>query len=217
MGEAQRRPVETGLVRYDEMCRVIATVTEVDEAKEIRDKAKALEVYAKQANNYAAENKAAEIRLRAERKCGELLAERQKATGADKGGRPDLDGRRKLPSNPPKTLAEMGLTKDQSSKFQKMAEIPEEDFESAIQGAPARQLSTTAILQSHGKLPATPKFRTKMDDRTFWASQIFVEFERHRIGERPLSEMLPVMEQELREDVERLFPLLKRWVNEYDG
>ena len=41
--------------------------------KEIRDKARALEVYAAQALNRDAERKAAEIRVRAERKTGELL------------------------------------------------------------------------------------------------------------------------------------------------
>jgi hypothetical protein len=60
---------------------------ETDEAKEIRDKARALEVYAKQAQNREAERKAAEIRIRAERRAGQLLKEMK-----DNGQREDNRG-----------------------------------------------------------------------------------------------------------------------------
>jgi hypothetical protein len=51
------------------MCSAIAVCSRVDEAKEIRDKARALEVYAKPSAEQGGERKAAEIRLRA----GQLL------------------------------------------------------------------------------------------------------------------------------------------------
>jgi hypothetical protein len=57
---------ELGLQKYDAMCHAIAECFSVDEAKELRDKARALEVYAAQAMNTEAERKAAEIRIRAE-------------------------------------------------------------------------------------------------------------------------------------------------------
>ena len=44
-------------------------------------------------------------------------------------------------------LNEMGLTKDQSSKFQQLANVPEEEFEDAINVAGARP-STHRILKS---------------------------------------------------------------------
>ena len=49
------------LVRYDAMCSAIAAAYEVDEVKDIRDKAIALEVYARQARNTEAERQACEI------------------------------------------------------------------------------------------------------------------------------------------------------------
>ena len=61
------------LVRYDSMCRAIAEAYEVDEVKDIRDKALALEVYARQARNIEADQQACEIRLRAERTLERLL------------------------------------------------------------------------------------------------------------------------------------------------
>ncbi|MCO6441895.1 MAG: hypothetical protein J5I81_12625 [Nitrococcus mobilis] len=47
--------------------------------KDIRDKARALEMYARQARNLEAERRACEIRLRAERRSGELLRELARA------------------------------------------------------------------------------------------------------------------------------------------
>ena len=61
----------TALIKYDAMCRAIDAAYEVDEAKDIRDKAVALEAYFQQAKNVEAERRACEIRLRAERKAGQ--------------------------------------------------------------------------------------------------------------------------------------------------
>ena len=79
-----------------------------------------------------AERQCALIRVRAERKCGQMLRDTEKAKGSDVAGRPDLDGRRELPANPPKTLSDMGITKDQSSTWQKLANVPEDEFDAAI-------------------------------------------------------------------------------------
>src|SRR4051794_943317 len=57
-----------------------------DEVKDIRDKARAIEVYAQQALNVEAERQASQIRLRAERRCGQLLRQREKAKGAQGTG-----------------------------------------------------------------------------------------------------------------------------------
>ena len=56
----------------------------VDEAKDIRDKALALEAYYRQARNLDAEREAANVRLRAERRVGELLKELERAPPAER-------------------------------------------------------------------------------------------------------------------------------------
>jgi len=68
------------LIRYEAMCLAIAECHRVDEAKDIREKARALEAYYQQARNTEAERKALDIRLRAERRAGQLLAELGKMT-----------------------------------------------------------------------------------------------------------------------------------------
>jgi phage N-6-adenine-methyltransferase len=126
---AEASALPTGLVRYDAMRRAIAEAYAVDEVKDLRDRAAALEHYARQAGNTEAERRCCEIRLRAERKAGQLLTDMPK----DKGGRPE-----KNPSFDPtgfrdvKTLADLGVTRDQSSQWQKVATLPEEAFEEAL-------------------------------------------------------------------------------------
>ena len=51
----------------------------IDEVKDIYDKSEAMRVYAIQSKNVDLELTAAEIRLRAERRLGELLIEEKKA------------------------------------------------------------------------------------------------------------------------------------------
>lgn len=75
---------ENKLVVYEAMILAIDKCYKVDEVKDIRDKMLALEEYARQACNVKAEWKAAEIRIRAERKAGQLLREIEKG----KPGRP---------------------------------------------------------------------------------------------------------------------------------
>jgi hypothetical protein len=57
---AARQTKASSLAHYDEMCRAIEAAYAVDEVKDIRDQAIALEVYARQAHNTEAERKACE-------------------------------------------------------------------------------------------------------------------------------------------------------------
>jgi hypothetical protein len=77
----------------------------------------ALEAYARQAKNYEAEDRCKEIRFRAERKWGKLYKDSDKAKGGNPNLSPDTTG------SPP-TLTELGVTRDQSAKWQKLGEVP---------------------------------------------------------------------------------------------
>ena len=119
------------LTRYDAMCRAIDAAYEVDEVKDIRDKAAALEHYARQAHNTEAEVQCCEIRLRAERKWGQIYAASEKAKG---GGKRGADGKFHqaspvtTPGDEERTLADMAVSRDQSSRWQKLGEVPEEQL-----------------------------------------------------------------------------------------
>jgi hypothetical protein len=113
------------LVRYEAACKALADAKSVDEAKRIRDVADAMRAYAKQARNRQLEIDAAEIRMRAERRVGELIL-RQKATVGERlaqGRRTDLVPRRNQVERV--TLIEAGIDKKLSSRAQKLAELAE--------------------------------------------------------------------------------------------
>jgi hypothetical protein len=78
---------------------------------------------------------ATDLRLRAERRAGQLLAKMKERGERDPGGKGKIELR---PSTQLKTL---GITKTQSSRWQKLAEMSIDDFEekaahAAVKGQP---------------------------------------------------------------------------------
>jgi len=120
---------EDSLAVYDKMVLAIDQCYQVDEVKDLRDKALALEEYARQACNIEAETKAAKIRIRAERKAGQLLAE----IGREKGSRNDLETSvgHQLRSETPFQQAKRGahISDYQATRWQQLAALPTTDFE----------------------------------------------------------------------------------------
>src|ERR1700722_17613445 len=114
----------TQLARYDEACRALAAAKSVDEVKDWHNKAAAMQEYARQAKNRQLEVDAGEIRLRSERRLGEMLAEQKSTVGLNTGARGI--GRSAVPeenrtSKP--TLADVGIDKNLSSRAQKLAAV----------------------------------------------------------------------------------------------
>ncbi len=134
------------LVRYDTARRALAAAHRVDEVKAIRDKAEAVRVYAKQAGDFELQNQAAEIRIRAERRAGELLVDMQTSgeRQAKERGRP-----KKVSS--PTTLPRLGISRDQSSKWQRLARmIDDATFDKAVARAKENdgELTTAGLLRA---------------------------------------------------------------------
>ena len=88
--------------------QLLAKAETVDDVKDIRDKAEALRVYAKQAGyGLDVQNRVAEMKLRAERKAGELLKDH---------GFGEHGGDRKSSSMP--LLEDLGIERTQSNRWQ---------------------------------------------------------------------------------------------------
>lgn len=188
---------------YDNAKYWIAQYEAVDEVKEYRDKAAAIQAYAKQANDYELERKAAHARVRAERRAGDLLKEQEKAKGTLKQG-PTLPQSSSSTTEPP-TLAEMGITKDQSSKWQQLANVPEAEFEKALEASPTP--SAHSILKSR-KTEPPPK---RMDETALYLWGRLVDFENKVFG-RSLDDLLGEMTDAMRLDCERIIPKLNDWL-----
>lgn len=120
-----------GLAKYDAACRAVAEATTVDEVREITAQADAIRAYAKQAKNRKMEVQAAEIRIRAERRLGELMAAQADAVGKAK---PTGTNQHRVISKPdaPPTLAEAGIDKNLANRARTYAAVPEEKFEQLL-------------------------------------------------------------------------------------
>jgi hypothetical protein len=142
------------LVRYDAAKKALAAASRVDEAKNIRDRAEAVRAYAAQARDYDLQNRAATIRLLAERRAGQLLADMTKNPGTRGEGRPKKNGNGNRPSvstsTYPPTLEELGISPDQSSKWQRLARLFDDDtFELALGRAKEAfgELTTSGVMR----------------------------------------------------------------------
>lgn len=120
----------SGLIKYEAACRALAEAKAVDEVKDLRDKADAMRIYAMQAKNKSLEIDAAEIRIRAERRLGEMIAAQKAGDGLNKGGNPSLTSRDQREVAP--TLKAVGISHDLSSRAQKLAAVPAAEFEAEV-------------------------------------------------------------------------------------
>jgi hypothetical protein len=120
-------------VRYDAMCRAIDAAYEIDEVKSIHEKAAMLQAAARVAHNVEAETRVYEIRMRAARKAGQLLRDMEKAKGAagNSSNQYQKEVRSEHPTAP-KTLAELGISRQQSAGWQKLAAVPKDESEAAL-------------------------------------------------------------------------------------
>jgi N6-adenosine-specific RNA methylase IME4 len=128
------------LVRYEAARSALAEARAVDEVKDIRDVAMALSFYAKQAKDRELIEAATDLRLRAERRLGEMIAAQKKtiglATGTRGHGRPSLGGaEREPPKNDVPTRAEAGIDKKLSARAQHLATLPDDQFATRLSAA----------------------------------------------------------------------------------
>lgn len=116
----------TALLKYDAACHAIAEAKTVDEVSDWIDKAAAVREYGRRIKNRQLEIDAIEIRVRAKKRRGELLL-RLREQGRIR------DGRKKQSDDDDRlTLEDLGVSKDESSEDQKVAQIDGNSFERLV-------------------------------------------------------------------------------------
>jgi len=130
---------DVAIQRLDAAAHALAECKAVMEAKQIADVAEAARVYLERTNaSVDTVNRATEVRLLAERQMGEFLREMPKNEGTRGNIQEVVTGGTK--SEPPEhvpTLAEIGISKKQSAQAQKLAAIPQEEFQERVAVAKA--------------------------------------------------------------------------------
>jgi len=123
--------------------QLLSEAKSLDDVLHIRDIAEAARVYAQAAKlGLENQNEAAEVKIRAERKAGEMLAQMPKFHGA----RPSDTGSHDVT---PLELSDLGIEKMQSSRWQAIANLPEEIFEEHITETKAdgKELTTAGLIR----------------------------------------------------------------------
>lgn len=151
------------LARYEQARHALAECHRVDEVKDIRDKAEAMAAYARQAKDQELILWATEIKVRAERKAGELLGQMK-----DRGELTPHGGDRKSESRSDTTnLNSIGVSADQSSRWQSLASMSDEHFEAAVATAKdtAGQVTTAFMLREAAKAKGRMTGKTTKKDK----------------------------------------------------
>jgi hypothetical protein len=134
--------VSAPLTLYDAARRALAEADRIDEVKDIRDRAVAMQEYARRAKDPEMITLATKIRMNAERCAGEMLIEM-----AERNERETKGGDRKSANQscsfatliaPLPKLADLGINKTQSSRWQALAVLAEDQFEDKVERATKR-------------------------------------------------------------------------------
>lgn len=131
--------METGLVRYESARRALAEVKDIDEIRDIRDKAEAMRMYARQRDDVDMEAWVAAIKIRACRRIGELSKELEPSPRSKGGSRHPDSG---MPTKT-ETLKSVGISTSAANRYEKLAEIPESEFDAIVETARAEHRPVT--------------------------------------------------------------------------
>lgn len=156
----------TALVRYEAARNALAEAHRVDEVKDIRDKAEAMAAYARQAKDSDLIKYATEIKVRAERRAGQML--RESAERGERATKESGINQHRVSNDATPTLTDIGITRDQSSRWQALAAMPDEHFETAVETAKetAGEVTTAHMLRAaRGYRPKQTKTAKKAIER----------------------------------------------------
>lgn len=152
MGEESKEIIELG-----EAIRLLSRVSTVEDARVLINLAESARVYARKAElGLEAQNHAAEIKVKAQRKAGEILQRMEKA----KGGQPYQERNSTgYIVQPVETYAELGIDKRDAHIWQKIAAMPETVFEEkiAVMKDGGSEITTSAIYREALKIVAADK------------------------------------------------------------
>jgi hypothetical protein len=145
------------LITIDDALRALADAHTPEQLIGLANTAEALRRYAQRARlGMAAQNRCAEIRLRAERKLGQYLA----GTSRNSGGRP-----KPVPlGNGFPTLEDLGITRKLSHRAQRIAAVSTTEFERFLRAARKQEweITTRLLLRPYERRQRTEENRQRV-------------------------------------------------------
>jgi len=192
------------LANYNAACRAIAEVHAFDELLDIKNKYFAIQAYAHQARNSKLEQMAAEIRVRAEFKAGELLIEMMRARLRETCRHPK-GTKIGTPTSRIK-LCQLGVTRKESQRWQRLARVGKPKLEVAL-------ADKTTIPTAAGIIRANeePK-QTSVSSEAVGLWSMLRDFENDGLLDKEPAEVLSTMTPKMLDQVRTLAPRVARWL-----
>ncbi len=161
---------ETALAKIDVAKRALAEAQDLSDILEIRDQAGAVHAYAVAKGARQAAQYAKEVELRAERKAGAFLAAMKDAG--------EIVAHRPAEVSQGVTLPELGIERIQSSRWQTMAQVPEEQFEAWL----AESLQEDKDITQVGLIRLATGRHTSDDTYEWYTPAEYIEAARRVMG-----------------------------------
>ena len=141
------------LIQWDKIRTTIETTKDIETLTKIKNRLRAYQILAEQSKaSQEVQAKIAIYKARADRKCGEWLSDNIKHEGGK-------------PSQGVTVTKELGLNRQESSRFQKIAAIPESKFEGILQEAEieTKRITNNMLVNIAKEMDKTKR---KRDDRS---------------------------------------------------
>jgi hypothetical protein len=122
------------LLNIEAACQLLTEAKTIEEVAAIRNHAEVVRVYAQQVKaGLQAQNEAAEIKIRAERRAGEMLAAIERIPPEERGAMAHGDEDTKLHLSYMDTVRSNDIGPKTAHNWQRIAKIPEQHFEAFLQ------------------------------------------------------------------------------------
>jgi N6-adenosine-specific RNA methylase IME4 len=144
---AEQMTAQIRLVHYDAARRALSAARSVDEVKHVRGMAAQMRAYGQQAKDKQMLADAQELRDRAERKLGELMAEQSRTVGKANGAKgvgTSAGYKKTRTADAPATLAEAGIDKNLAHRARRAAALSSAAFEDHVKQARHAVVSAAA-------------------------------------------------------------------------
>jgi hypothetical protein len=154
--------------------------------------------------NVEAERQACEVRLRAERRAGELFSELKRKQGGNGSNQHTRNDSGKAPSPYKTALERTGTPERTAQRYQELAAVPKDQFEESLR-APTKP-STNGILR------AANGSTSRMDSGSLWLWGTLRDWERDGHLDRDQAELFGGMTETMQADVRRVAPRVIDWL-----
>jgi hypothetical protein len=201
-------------VVYEAASRALAECSRIDECQQWADKAEALASYAKQARDESMRKMADRIQARAIRRCGELLKQIPSAQGARTDVQPPV-----ATVTRSQAAAEAGLSERQKVTALRVASVPAEEFEAAVE---SDEPPTVTRLAEQGKktllnLGESTPADFKLATAALATLRRFADFAESTDPKRVAAGVQPSEAARVREHVARIDAWLDQFVTNIGG